>query len=128
MLSSTIATALIKDLGVLPTVNGSEGASKTPTTAIAKREGRQTISPARATTQPAEYYGTENERQSNIKRQQRPDSLLRSAFAPLRVIAERETEQSTLKIQDIEDVEEGDVFQSSQRPPSRRGSSKETGV
>ena len=100
------------------------GPVKTPTSAIVKREGRQSISPARTT-----EYSTENERPaavqiSTARRPQRPDSL-RPLFArPLGAIAERDGEQtrSVLLIQDIED--DDNVFQQ----PQTRNTSKETGV
>jgi len=109
----------------VPKVNGESGPVRTSFSAVAKREGRQSISPARNT---GVEYSTENERPTTVisvgRRPQRPDSLRTAFVRPLGAIAERDGEQtrSVLLIQDIED--DDNVFQQ----PQTRRASRETGV
>lgn len=103
----------------------------------ARKEGRRSISPPKSMNSPSLEFSTENERPlstGGVKRT-RPDSLRPSGFAPLRVIAERDGEQSStsLQIQDIENGEEEEdnspsntIRNINQQP--RLGASRETGV
>lgn len=99
----------------------------------ARRENRRSTSPTRNSQQQPSEYAIENERSSvsGLSKRPRLENLRPSGFAPLRVIAERDGEHSasSLKIQDIENGEDGHPLDTSKSSrPDRPGASRETGV